>query len=487
MSELTTTDTSKPDAPTPDPVPDAREPVGEPREAPETARAESPTRSAPDDTGEPQEPDDGHEADDLKGEADRERPDEALPDDPEESDEPAEPEASAADGDDADPAEPEMPEGDDESAEPEGSAADGDDADPAEPETPEESDEPAEPEASAADGDDESDDPAEPEEPEAHEGPGAPEKPDDDHPELELELKPYRDSVPYSVEYTASLGADEPDEASRKAPEPAHKQARDAESPDEAADDSTEPGELDEQEVTEDTADAVVSEDVRPAGSEGLDSTAEPSEPDESDDDGVPDGNEDETAEEVESAEGYDPEFVKQRIDELDDRKGGEGHAPGRHLEVSEDQLKDRLGKPIMEDGSPKLYGPASQYAGHMKLEDQKDPLTNSTVDGVHGGVHRCGPYATKFENPEDLVTVDEYCRQYIADNGMPPDRVPIEDVLGKDGHERCNGYYLDPSDPDTALKVDFEGGFIKPVYQPHDGEWRLHTMYPNPAPMRHP
>ncbi|MFG2642905.1 hypothetical protein ACGFYP_18305 [Streptomyces sp. NPDC048370] len=189
----------------------------------------------------------------------------------------------------------------------------------------------------------------------------------------------------------------------------------------------------------------------------------------------------------AEPEEPEDPESVQQRIDELDDRKGGEGHAPGRHLDVTEGQLKDRLGRPILENGSPKLYGPASQYVGHMKLEEQNDPLTNSTVDGVHGGVHRCGAYATKFENPEDLVTADEYCRKYIEDNGIPPDKVPIEDVLGEDGHERCQGLYLDPSDPDTALEVDFEGGFIKPVYHFRDGAWQLHTMYPNPAYKRHP
>ncbi|MGW6565563.1 hypothetical protein [Streptomyces sp. NPDC054975] len=217
------------------------------------------------------------------------------------------------------------------------------------------------------------------------------------------------------------------------------------------------------------------------------DATLGPPESDGTDDDAVSDSSEDGDTERTTSDETLDPEAVKQRIDELDDRKGGEGHAPGRHLDVTEDQLKDRLGKPILENGSPKLYGPNSQYVGHMKLEQQKDPLTNSTVDGVHGGVHRCGAYATKFENPEDLVTADEYCRKYIEDNGIPPDKVPIEDVLGEDGHERCSGFYLDPSDPGTALKVDFEGGFIKPVYHFQDGAWKLHTMYPNPAYVRHP
>ncbi|MFF4646639.1 hypothetical protein [Streptomyces sp. NPDC001389] len=60
--------------------------------------------------------------------------------------------------------------------------------------------------------------PAESEEPEGPEGSGDPEEPDDGLPELELELKPYRDSVPYSAPYTASLRAEQPGEAVKEAP-----------------------------------------------------------------------------------------------------------------------------------------------------------------------------------------------------------------------------------------------------------------------------
>ncbi|MEU7115269.1 hypothetical protein [Streptomyces sp. NPDC046182] len=62
--------------------------------------------------------------------------------------------------------------------------------------------------------------PAEGREPEALEGSGDRAEPDDEIPELELELKPYDDSVPYSAEYTASPGAEQPDEPSKEVSEP---------------------------------------------------------------------------------------------------------------------------------------------------------------------------------------------------------------------------------------------------------------------------
>ncbi|KIF01068.1 hypothetical protein PL81_37655 [Streptomyces sp. RSD-27] len=78
---------------------------------------------------------------------------------------------------------------------------------------------------------------------------GNPERPDDEVPELELELKPYDDSVPYSAPYTASLGAEQPREAAGEAsaapeppdaPEPAEAPGRSGPAPSDAASDSDE-------------------------------------------------------------------------------------------------------------------------------------------------------------------------------------------------------------------------------------------------------
>ncbi|WP_308406941.1 hypothetical protein [Streptomyces sp. AC555_RSS877] len=184
-----------------------------------------------------------------------------------------------------------------------------------------------------------------------------------------------------------------------------------------------------------------------------------------------------------------DPQFVDDRIKELDDRQGGEGHAPGRHLYPDEQALQDRLGTPKVDSsGSPQMYGPNSANAGHVKSENNIDPLTGTTVDGVHGGAHRVGPYATRFDNPEDMVRADQYFRDEISRTGEPPDaELPIADLLGPEGHKRFSGFYRNPSDLNEFLPVDFAGGTIRPVYRMEDGDWKLITMYANPAPGRHP
>ncbi|GAA4068422.1 hypothetical protein [Streptomyces hundungensis] len=183
-----------------------------------------------------------------------------------------------------------------------------------------------------------------------------------------------------------------------------------------------------------------------------------------------------------------DPQAVDERVKALDDRQGGEGHAPGRHLYPDDEALKARLGTVLHNSsGAPVVYGPNSDYAGLLKSENNVDPLTGTTVDGVHGGTHRVGPYATKFNNPEDMVRADQYFRDEIARTGEPPGPTAIDQVLGAEGHERLSGYYRNPADHSEFLPVDFEGGSILPVYRIHDGEWKLHTMFSNPAPGRHP
>ncbi|MEU8650289.1 hypothetical protein [Streptomyces sp. NPDC048737] len=183
-----------------------------------------------------------------------------------------------------------------------------------------------------------------------------------------------------------------------------------------------------------------------------------------------------------------DPQAVDQRINELDDRQGGEGHAPGRHLYPDDQALRDRLGTVALDShGQPKLTGPNSEFPGLLKSENNVDPLTGTTVDGVTGNVHRVGPFATRFDNAEDMVTADQYFRDHIARTGTPPTETPIDQVLGPDAHERFTGYYRNPSNTSEFLPVDFQGGTIKPIYKYINNKWELTTMYANPARGRHP
>ncbi|MFJ4779047.1 ADP-ribosyltransferase [Streptomyces sp. NPDC088762] len=286
MSELDTTESTA-DAPSPPPPPEVPEPVGEPQEAPEPTPLEAAPDASADPDAEPEEPEAPDEAADTD---DADAEDSAEPDEPETLEDSATPKApsevdeAADDSAEDDDAEPDEPETLEDSAAPEAplavdeaadDSAEDDDAEPDEPETLEDSAAPEAPSAVDEAADDSAeddhaddaveDDDAEPDEPEtpddsaepeaAAEGDEVadvedggdddagdvtgdddptPEEPDDELPELELELKPYDDSVPYSPEYTASLGVEEPDEASPPAPElPRDEEEQEAEASDE--------------------------------------------------------------------------------------------------------------------------------------------------------------------------------------------------------------------------------------------------------------
>ncbi|MDK0521996.1 hypothetical protein [Streptomyces sp. ML-6] len=189
------------------------------------------------------------------------------------------------------------------------------------------------------------------------------------------------------------------------------------------------------------------------------------------------------------AAQPTDPKAVDERIKELDDRQGGQGHAPGRHLYPNDQVLTDRLGTVLRDsNGAPKLYGPNSNYPGLVKSENNVDPLTGTTVDGVTGGIHRVGAFATRFDNAEDMVRADAYFREEMARTGSEPMETSISDVLGPGAEKRFTGYYRDPANLNEFKPVNFEGGTIVPVYRLlPDGQYRLHTMFANPAPGRHP
>ncbi|MFF4816570.1 hypothetical protein ACFY2K_18460 [Kitasatospora sp. NPDC001309] len=79
--------------------------------------------------------------------------------------------------------------------------------------------------------------------------------------------------------------------------------------------------------------------------------------------------------------------------------------------------------------------------------------------------------------------------RKYIRENRRPLNSpVPIEDILGPDGHKRFTGFYKDPQDPSRYLPVDFEGGEIATFYEPDaHGKRHLVTSYANPAAGKYP
>ncbi|MEV6601722.1 hypothetical protein AB0M36_33440 [Actinoplanes sp. NPDC051346] len=158
-----------------------------------------------------------------------------------------------------------------------------------------------------------------------------------------------------------------------------------------------------------------------------------------------------------------------------------QGHGPQRHHDPTDEQLAARMGDPILD---PQTGEPLLKDNGHVQAQNKIDPMTGTTVDGVHGGVHRCGDYATRIDSPEDYVAADRYMREQIGETGPAAARRPISEVLGPDAHERMTGYFHDPDAPGQLKRVDFTGGTIFALYEPlPNGDLKLRTLYVEPAP----
>jgi hypothetical protein len=139
------------------------------------------------------------------------------------------------------------------------------------------------------------------------------------------------------------------------------------------------------------------------------------------------------------------------------------------------------MGDPILH---PRTGEPVLKDNGHVRAQNQIDPMTGTAVDGVHGVVHRCGDYATRIDSPDDYVAADSFMRQQIGDAGPAVARRPISEVLGANAHERMTGYYHDPDGAGQLKPVDFTGGTIFALYERlANGDLNLRTMYVDPAP----
>ncbi|WP_062441136.1 WXG100 family type VII secretion target [Herbidospora daliensis] len=160
--------------------------------------------------------------------------------------------------------------------------------------------------------------------------------------------------------------------------------------------------------------------------------------------------------------------------------EGPKSHAVQRHLEVTDDQLKKRLGTPLYNpDGTPQL-----KY-DFVQTKDRIDPMNpgNPGFDGVHPGKkHQCFPYATRFNDASDFVFVDKELRQKVIETGVLEQKVPLKEIF-KDGWDgKFTGYYINPKNPTEYLPADFSTGKIVAVYKRDaQGDPFLYTMYPDP------
>jgi uncharacterized protein YukE len=173
-----------------------------------------------------------------------------------------------------------------------------------------------------------------------------------------------------------------------------------------------------------------------------------------------------------------------------------EGHGPQRHLFSTDAQLKARLGEPKLDSNGNFMF----KNDGHLKMKDHKDPETGTIWDSepaANGSpkLHRCGPYATRFNHAEDMVQAERVARSRSAATGDDVVDIPMTDLFGRAEYgDRFTGFYVDPSNPVDAagnlnyLPVDFRDGSVKAVFRtdPTSGTRNV-TIYPNPQPGRHP
>ncbi|WP_282206328.1 hypothetical protein [Kitasatospora fiedleri] len=192
---------------------------------------------------------------------------------------------------------------------------------------------------------------------------------------------------------------------------------------------------------------------------------------------------------------------IGERVDELD----GQGHGVGRHLKVTDQQLKDRLGTPVMQGPAHAQTVAKDRVTGYVQSTNKIDPLHGPDArtrlsppdlyyDGDRGAPHKhkCDSYSTAFRDEESFVYADHYARSRL--DPTRTDRQVIEfsphEAWGPGGHTgKFRGYYVDPENPiahDGAINyrdVNFKDAKIKAVYEPDgNGGHKLHTMFPEPA-----
>ena len=191
---------------------------------------------------------------------------------------------------------------------------------------------------------------------------------------------------------------------------------------------------------------------------------------------------------------------VPKRVAEL----RNQGHGPARHLDATDKQLEERLGKPVLQGTPPRTQlNPDGYVVSSKKIDPARpgasgltdtDPLkykdmykTNAAGNPMN---HSCGQYSTAFGDPESMVKADASARAGIPAGaaGRHVVTVDADTAIGADGVSGLRGKYIDPANPMTGTQVNykdvnFSGAKITAVYDqdPAGGDWNLTTIYPEP------
>ncbi|QIK07915.1 hypothetical protein G7Z12_19545 [Streptomyces sp. ID38640] len=203
----------------------------------------------------------------------------------------------------------------------------------------------------------------------------------------------------------------------------------------------------------------------------------------------------------------------RKRVAERVDGLRREGHGPQRHLDPTDDMLKERLGKPTGPvdangdplkdaDGNPRYH----YQDGYVQTKEKIDPAhgpnakerlgENAYMDAEGmNRKHKCDSFSTAFNRDQDeaFMHADIHGRSKLDPHDQERQyiRFQPEEAWGPGGdhHERFRGFYVDPESPvDQASgsinykPVDFRGSGLLAIYDPDgNGGHKLVTMYPEP------
>lgn len=198
-------------------------------------------------------------------------------------------------------------------------------------------------------------------------------------------------------------------------------------------------------------------------------------------------------------------QLYNRRIDSRVDELNMQGHGVGRHLNVTDQQLKDRLGTPVMQGPAHNQTVAKDRETGYVQSTNKIDPLHGPDaknrisppdlyIDGDRGAPHKhkCGSHSTAFTDNESFVYADHFARTKLDPHDPEPQLIEFSpsDAWGPGGHTgKFRGYYIDPENPlnhDGSINykdVNFKNATIKAIYEPDgNGGHKLHTMYPEPV-----
>jgi RHS repeat-associated protein len=150
-------------------------------------------------------------------------------------------------------------------------------------------------------------------------------------------------------------------------------------------------------------------------------------------------------------------------------RLANEGHGVQRHgPQVTRGQLVDRA-----------VHG--------------KDPITGTTVDGVHGGTHQYAQHATKVTSEAAYEFAEDYARgsqQFIdaiaaSTTGRAQVEVPLKEIFGDNFNEHVFGITRQGTKaaPTGFTETVFgpDSTMIARYKQDSAGDWIFNTMFPQP------